>query len=230
MHDPPQEVDRRVASYEAAALFDEAFKRDGIISTRAEQGEFRWDGLPANEKQEMKLVFRLYLEAAELGDSRAQWNLAHMVSEGHGVDRDYAVSLKWARRSAEQGEATAQFNLLNWYRMGCFGAEKNSIEALKWGHLATEQGHPDSLTVVGSIHLEGGDITKAVSCFSESADMGSMTAQAFLGVVFNNGFGHLPADPEKALIYLKLASRQGYRNSKKTIKGAWCFQRRGSGY
>ena len=49
--------------------------------------------------------------AAEKGDSDAQLNLGVMYFKGQGTPQDYGEALKWYRKAAEQGYATAQNNL-----------------------------------------------------------------------------------------------------------------------
>ena len=48
--------------------------------------------------------------------------------------------MKWYRLSAEQGEATAQFNLGNMYAMSK-GVPKNYVAAYMWFNLSAESGN-----------------------------------------------------------------------------------------
>lgn len=50
---------------------------------------------------------------------------------------------KWARKAAEQGNPTAQYNLGTLYRDG-EGVEQSDAEAVKWFRRAAEQGDPDA--------------------------------------------------------------------------------------
>ena len=48
---------------------------------------------------------------AELGDAGAQGNLGWMYATGEGVPQDDAEAVRWYRLAAEQGYASAQYNL-----------------------------------------------------------------------------------------------------------------------
>ncbi len=58
-----------------------------------------------------------------------------MYAEGHGVKLNYAEAVKWYRAAAEQGDATAQYNLGNMYLAGQ-GTEKDYVQAYVWFTLA----------------------------------------------------------------------------------------------
>jgi len=51
------------------------------------------------------------VERAEAGDAKAQIGLAQCYGSGAGVAKDEKEAVKWYTKSAEQGNANAQFNL-----------------------------------------------------------------------------------------------------------------------
>ncbi len=63
-----------------------------------------------------------------------------MYSNGRGVAKDDAEAVNWYRKAADQGLATAQFNLGLKYERGK-GVAKDHGEADKWLHKATDQGY-----------------------------------------------------------------------------------------
>ena len=63
-----------------------------------------------------------------------------MYAEGQGVPQDYAEAVKWFRLAADQGNATAQYNLGLMYDKGQ-GVPQNYAEAVKWYRLAADQGN-----------------------------------------------------------------------------------------
>ncbi len=63
-----------------------------------------------------------------------------MYSKGRGVAKDEAEAVKWYRKAAEQGLATAQFNLGLKYERG-EGVAKDHGKADKWLHKAADQGY-----------------------------------------------------------------------------------------
>ena len=62
-----------------------------------------------------------------------------MYEKGRGVEQSDMEAVKWFRKSAEQGHATAQ-NWLAWmYREGR-GVERSNAEAIKWYRKAEQNG------------------------------------------------------------------------------------------
>jgi TPR repeat protein len=62
-----------------------------------------------------------------------------LYHEGQGVPQDDAEAVKWYRRAAEQGVASAQHSLALMYALGR-GVPKDDVLAYMWGNLAASQG------------------------------------------------------------------------------------------
>ncbi len=85
------------------------------------------------------------LQAAEQGDSEAQYKLGRMYADGvnadgTGVTQDYAEAAKWYRQAAEQRHALSQYLLGMMYEKGEGVAEDNA-EAMRLYRLAADQGY-----------------------------------------------------------------------------------------
>ena len=65
-----------------------------------------------------------------------------MYEKGYGVKKSYSEALNWYRKSAEQGNASAQNNLGEMYRYGR-GVKESSSEALNWYRKSAEQGNSE---------------------------------------------------------------------------------------
>ena len=78
------------------------------------------------------------------------------MSVGDGSDAlvkgDYAEALAILQPYAESGDAEAQSYLGMMYQLG-LGIEPNAIEALKFLHLAVEQGRGDAAHNIGTLYL-----------------------------------------------------------------------------
>jgi len=74
---------------------------------------------------------------AERGDVEAQYGMAVLAYNGHGVPQDFTASAKWFTLAAEQNHGTAQFNLGTLYEQGK-GVTQNLDQALYWYMLATQ--------------------------------------------------------------------------------------------
>lgn len=72
---------------------------------------------------------------------------------------DYATALKEWRPLAEQGDATAQYNLGVMYRNGQ-GVPQDYKEAVKWYRMAAEQGHAFAQNNLGVMYDNGLGVTE----------------------------------------------------------------------
>jgi TPR repeat protein len=63
-----------------------------------------------------------------------------MYDNGEGVTQDYAEGLKWYRKAAEQGNASAQSNLAVMYAKGA-GVLQDTIAAHMWFNIAAANGN-----------------------------------------------------------------------------------------
>lgn len=60
------------------------------------------------------------------------------------IRMDYAEAVKWVRKSAEQGNADAQYALGKCYHFGD-GVPQDRVESMKWFRMAARQGHSEAL-------------------------------------------------------------------------------------
>jgi TPR repeat protein len=58
---------------------------------------------------------------------------------GQGIAKDDTEAVKWYRKAADKGNATAQFNLGMCYKNG-IGTSKDESEAARWFRKAADQG------------------------------------------------------------------------------------------
>ena len=92
-----------------------------------------------------------------------------MYAKGEGVDQNDAEALKWLRlaalqghpdalkwyqKTADEGNAIAQYNLGLMYAKG-EGVDQNDAEALKWFRLAAEQGSAVAQYNLGIMYRDG---------------------------------------------------------------------------
>ena len=62
-------------------------------------------------------AFRLFLKAAEDGDSIAMSRIACMYSHGEGIRQDFGKSIKWDLKAVKLGEDSSMMNLAITHRM-----------------------------------------------------------------------------------------------------------------
>ena len=133
------------------------------------------------------------------------------------LEGDFATAMKLWRPLAEQGNATAQYNISLMYANGD-GVPQNNVEALKWSQLAANQGVAQAQYNVGSMYDNGTgvleDDTEALKWYRLAADQGIAEAQFNLGLMYANGEG-VPQDEAEALKWYQLAADQGDTDAKK---------------
>ena len=81
---------------------------------------------------------------------------------GLGVPRNYKTVAKWFKRAAEQGKASAQYNLGKMYDKG-MGVPQNKKAAVKWYKRAAEQGVSVAQFNLGLMHKRGQGTPKTLS-------------------------------------------------------------------
>ena len=109
-----------------------------------------------------------------------------------GVARDHAEAAKWYRRAAEQGHASAQFNLGLMYKNG-EGVPQDYAKAAKWYRQAAEQGKADAQNNLGLMYHNGEgvpqDYAEAAKWYVRAAEGGDADAQNNLGRMYEFGNG-----------------------------------------
>lgn len=71
------------------------------------------EGLAAHQAGDYNTALKEWRPLAEQGNAITQYNLALMYKNGEGIAEDNFEAVKWYKRAAEQGYASAQNNLGN---------------------------------------------------------------------------------------------------------------------
>ncbi len=107
-----------------------------------------------------------------------------------GVDRwmrgDYAGAIAQWRPLAEAGNADAQFNLGQAYKLGR-GVPANAGLAQSWYQKAARQGHEQAQVNVGLLLYNGGRKQEALPWIRKAVELGDPRAQYILGTELFNG-------------------------------------------
>ena len=107
-----------------------------------------------------------------------------------GIDRwhrgDYAGAVAQWRPLAEAGNADAQFNLGQAYKMGR-GVPASAATAQSWYQKAARQGHEQAQVNVGLLLYNGGRRQEALPWIRKGAELGDPRAQYILGTELFNG-------------------------------------------
>ena len=97
-----------------------------------------------------------------------------------GVPQDDAEAVKWYRLAAEQGNASAQYNLGVGYANG-EGVPQDDAEAVKWYRLAAEQGNASAQYNLGVRYANGEGyhrtMPRRLKWYRLAAEQGDASAQ-----------------------------------------------------
>ncbi len=77
-----------------------------------------------------------YFQAAQSGDSEAQFYLGALYSSGVGRPRSDEEAFRWLSRAADQGHSHAMLVLSGLYAIGR-GTSKNDFNAYKWAYIVS---------------------------------------------------------------------------------------------
>ena len=138
----------------------------------------------------------------------------------NGVSKDYAEAVKWYRKTAEQGNASAQFSLGYCYKNGQ-GVTQDYAEAVKWYMKAAEQGYARAQCNLGLCYEKGQgvsqDFAEGVKWYKKAAEKGNAPAQYNLGICYKKGEG-VEKNIDEAIKWFSKCAEQGDEDAKKQLK------------
>ena len=128
-----------------------------------------------------------------------------------GVDAwsrgDYAAAIAQWQGPAERGDADAQFNMGQAYKLGR-GVPKDLVRAEHWFAAAANQGHARAADNYGILLFQTGRQAQALPLLSTSAERGEPRASYILGVASFNG-DYAPKDWVRAYALMTRAAASG---------------------
>jgi TPR repeat protein len=111
-------------------------------------------GIQVYQSGDRAAAFRLFMSAANAGNSKAAVQTGWSYEFGAGVPRDLAQAARWYRKAAEQGNARGQKNLGSLYESGR-GVPENWVEAAKWYRKSAEQGNAEGQAALARAYAFG---------------------------------------------------------------------------
>ncbi|HWJ37672.1 MAG TPA: SPOR domain-containing protein [Sphingomicrobium sp.] len=128
---------------------------------------------------------------------------------------DYEGAVTIWRPLAEKGDADAQFNLGQAYRLGR-GVPINLALAKGWFERAAASGHLDAETTLGLLLFQNGDQAAGLKWLKEAAEQGEPRAQLVYGTALYNGDG-VTQDRMLGYSYVSRAAGQGLVPARDTL-------------
>lgn len=141
-----------------------------------------------------KEIFGLYLNDAENGNSKAQFNVGTCYEMGYGVRKNYQKAIEWYTLAAKQNYSEAELKLGEIYSIGGkYKVKRNEIKAFEYFKLAESHGNQEAKRIVAIAHIRGikgylrrtaKNINKGIENLSELARNGDAIAARFLGAFY----------------------------------------------
>lgn len=128
---------------------------------------------------------------------------------------DYATAIRIWRPLAESGDADAQFNLGQAYRLGR-GVPLDLGAAQMWFQRAANSGHVDAQTTLGLLLFENGDRVAGLKWLRRAAEQGEPRAQLVYGTALFNGDG-VTQDKLLGYAFISRAASQGLAPARDTL-------------
>jgi len=133
-------------------------------------------------------------------------------------DRDYPKIYRLYEQAAERNHWKSMLNLASLVLSEYAVPEHNPDVAIRWVEKAMQLGVPDGYDMMGTYHqngmIKGGDTTSAYALFQRAADMGSPSAQTFLGFKMSGNYdspdGEFWGNATVGMQMLECALAQGY--------------------
>src|SRR3954453_7168638 len=128
---------------------------------------------------------------------------------------DYPGAVAIWRPLAEGGDADAQFNLGQAYRLGR-GVQLDLAAAKIWFERAARSGHLDAETTLGLLIFQNGDRVGGLKWLKQAADQGEPRALLVYGTALYNGDG-VTQDKILGYAYVSRAAELGLAPAKATL-------------
>jgi TPR repeat protein len=128
---------------------------------------------------------------------------------------DYAGAVAIWRPLATNGDADAEFNLGQAYRLGR-GVPTNLATAKDWFEKAADQGHLDAETTLGLLLFQSGNQAEGLKWLKKAAVQGEPRALLMYGTALVNG-DSVTQDPVLGYAYVTRAAAQGLQPAKDTL-------------
>ena len=171
-------------------------------------GRYYRTGVAGGEPDPEKTV-EYYRAAIERNSDYARVELAICYEDGFGVERDDSKAFDLLTEAADNGYTYADVKLGYYYMNGTEGEPDYDKAFEHFGH-AAEKGHPDGMYNIGRIYKYAlgrpENPEAALEYFGKAADAGDMDAHIELALCYEQGYGGLDYDPNKAMHYMSIAS------------------------
>lgn len=187
-------------------------------------------GEEAKQKGEFITTLVHYSNAAELGHTEAQYQLAMAFKEGLGIHQNLEEAYKWFEKASEAGHKNALFEVGSYYYYRT-DEKKDNKKAFEYLTKAAKEGHPDAQIILGKMYQVGDgtdvNIFKSIHWFNEAAEKNNRAeAYLYLGQIYEEG-KLIIQDEKKAFQKYWIATNQDNVEAMFRL-GIMCLEGRGT--
>jgi len=137
--------------------------------------------------QNTNFDFQAVQAAADVGQARAQLEVAQCYAAGRGVERNYPKAAEYLQKAAQQGDANAEVILGAFYGQGR-GVPRSIAMAVHWYQKAADQGNAVGQYAMGNFYALGrgvtNDMNQAIIWWRKAADQNLADAEHALGKLY----------------------------------------------
>ena len=149
-------------------------------------------GLELEKQGDYENALKLYTQAADQGDTRAQMNIGYIYRSGRSGEKNPKLAAEYYLQAANQGVADAQWRLGDMYEFG-EGVENDFKLAAYWFEKAAEQGKAIAQWRLAQLYENGEgadfDIQTALKWYLKADAQNSSAAQWRIGRIYLYGKG-----------------------------------------
>jgi uncharacterized protein len=174
-------------------------------------------------RQNLPKALSLYLQAAQYGDTEAQFIVGGMYFKGVGTEKNQKEAFKWLYKAAIKGESTPQSQKIlgQAFLLGNV-VPKNYAESIQWYKKASENEDHDAQNELAFLYYVGRgveqDFTISFKWFEKAARGGLAVAQYNVGIMWFTGNGVEKPDMIQAYTWLSLAAANGHQDASAASK------------
>lgn len=170
------------------------------------------DLMPATGETTHDLSQAALLIQADVGNAKAQFELASRYIEGRGIGRDSKLAAQWYEKAAAQGLASAQYRLGSLYEKG-LGVTRDLAQAKSWYEKAAAQGNVRAMHNLAVLLAEIGengqpDYARAAQWFRKAAEYGVRDSQYNYAILLARGLG-VSQNLASSYTWFAIAASQG---------------------
>ncbi|HEY9774872.1 MAG TPA: tetratricopeptide repeat protein [Planktothrix sp.] len=143
------DYDKAFEYYKKAALGGVTQAMNNLASMKA-HGLLKGDWTP----------LQLYKQAAEHGDSTAEFNIGMLYLDGDSVPKNERLAVEWLTKAARHGDVEAQCNLGVILANGGEGVPVQTQDAIKWLTRAATAGDGMAKQALARIYRDGNGVPK----------------------------------------------------------------------